>query len=48
MKLLLDTHAFLWFVKDNPRLSNHLKELIETNLNREQILNSHLFFSRNF
>ncbi len=29
MKLLLDTHAFLWFVKDNPRLSNHLKDLIE-------------------
>ncbi|MEM8719000.1 MAG: type II toxin-antitoxin system VapC family toxin [Cyanobacteria bacterium P01_G01_bin.39] len=29
MKLLLDTHTFLWFVNDNPRLSNHLKDLIE-------------------
>jgi len=29
MKLLLDTHTFLWFVNDNPKLSNHLKDLIE-------------------
>ena len=29
MKLLLDTHTFLWFVNDNPKLSNHLKYLIE-------------------
>ena len=29
MKLLLDTHLFLWFVNDNPRLSEHLKNLIE-------------------
>ena len=29
MKLLLDTHIFLWFVNDNPKLSNHLKDLIE-------------------
>jgi len=29
MNLLLDTHAFLWFVNDNPRLSDHLKDLIE-------------------
>ncbi|MGK7893312.1 MAG: type II toxin-antitoxin system VapC family toxin [Xenococcus sp. (in: cyanobacteria)] len=29
MKLLLDTHTFLWFVNDNPRLSDHLKDLIE-------------------
>ena len=29
MKLLLDTHSFLWFVNDNPRLSEHLKDLIE-------------------
>jgi len=21
MNLLLDTHAFLWFIEDNPRLS---------------------------
>jgi PIN domain nuclease of toxin-antitoxin system len=29
MKLLLDTHTFLWFVDDNPKLSNHFKDLIE-------------------
>ena len=29
MKLLLDTHTFLWFVNDNPRLSAYLKDLIE-------------------
>lgn len=29
MNLLLDTHVFLWFVNDNPKLSNHLKDLIE-------------------
>ena len=29
MKLLLDTHTFLWFVNDSPKLSNHLKDLIE-------------------
>ena len=28
MKLLLDTHAFLWFVLDDPRLSTHAKALI--------------------
>ena len=29
MKLLLDTHTFLWFVNDNPKLSDRLKGLIE-------------------
>ncbi len=29
MKLLLDTHTFLWFVNDNPKLSDHLKDIIE-------------------
>ena len=29
MKLLLDTHTFLWLVNDNPKLSNYLKDLIE-------------------
>ena len=33
MKLLLDTHTFLWFVNDNPKLSNHLKDLIEDTSN---------------
>jgi len=30
MKILLDTHAFLWFVDDNPRLSQVARELIES------------------
>ena len=29
MKLLLDTHTFLWFVNDSPKLSDRLKDLIE-------------------
>ncbi|MGL6344398.1 MAG: type II toxin-antitoxin system VapC family toxin [Waterburya sp.] len=29
MNLLLDTHVFLWFVNDHPKLSNHFKDLIE-------------------
>ena len=29
MRLLLDTHTFLWFVNDNSKLSNRLKDLIE-------------------
>ena len=33
MKLLLDTHTFLWFVNDYPKLSNHLKDLIEDTSN---------------
>ncbi len=30
MKLLLDTHAFLWFIDDNPRLSPRAKALLES------------------
>ena len=33
MRLLLDTHTFLWFVNDNPKLSNRLKDLIEDTSN---------------
>ena len=29
MTFLLDTDIFLWFVNDDPRLSNALKDLIE-------------------
>ena len=29
MKLLLDTHAFLWFLRDEARLSSHARSLIE-------------------
>ncbi|MDO4224209.1 MAG: type II toxin-antitoxin system VapC family toxin [Acinetobacter sp.] len=28
MKLLLDTHAFIWFIHDSPKLSNLAKSLI--------------------
>ena len=28
MKVLLDTHTFLWWVDDSPRLSNSVKEVI--------------------
>ena len=30
MKLLLDTHTFLWFINDNPRLSARAKALLES------------------
>jgi PIN domain nuclease of toxin-antitoxin system len=33
MNFLLDTHIFLWFVNDDPRLSTHLKDLIENENN---------------
>jgi PIN domain nuclease of toxin-antitoxin system len=29
MNIILDTHTFLWFVDDNPRLSNTARALIE-------------------
>ena len=29
MKLLLDTHSFIWFVEGNPALSPHARTLIE-------------------
>ena len=29
MRLLLDTHAFLWFIHDEPELSNEARDLIE-------------------
>lgn len=30
MKLLFDTHSFLWFIEDNPRLSERAKTLFES------------------
>jgi PIN domain nuclease of toxin-antitoxin system len=30
MKLLLDTHTFLWFIDDSPRLSASAKSLLES------------------
>jgi PIN domain nuclease of toxin-antitoxin system len=29
MKILLDTHAFIWFVSGDPRLGAHARQLIE-------------------
>ena len=29
MKILLDTHTFLWFISGNPQLSNYAQQLIE-------------------
>lgn len=32
MKLLLDTHAFLWFIEDSPRLRPQVKALLESDV----------------
>lgn len=32
MKLLLDTHTFLWFIDDNPKLSAAAKKLLESDV----------------
>jgi PIN domain nuclease of toxin-antitoxin system len=32
MKLLLDTHTFLWFIGDNPKLSAAAKKLLESDV----------------
>ena len=33
MNLLLDTHTFLWFINDDPRLNDRFKDLIENENN---------------
>jgi len=38
MKVLLDTHAFLWWITDSPRLSARAREVIQDS-------NNELFFS---
>lgn len=35
MKLLLDTHTFIWFVTDDPKLSPTAKALIENEYNEK-------------
>jgi PIN domain nuclease of toxin-antitoxin system len=35
VNLLLDTHAFLWFLDDDPQLSSKAKKLIEDAANRK-------------
>lgn len=37
MRVLLDTHAFLWFVLDDPDLSPHARTLIEDSQNDVEI-----------
>lgn len=37
MRFLLDTHTFIWFVTDSPKISATVKELIE-NENNEKLL----------
>ena len=37
MKLLLDTHTFLWFINGDSKLSNHAKKLIE-NVSNKRLL----------
>lgn len=37
MRLLLDTHTFLWFISGNPKLSDHARQLIE-DLSNERLL----------
>ena len=39
MRLLLDTHAFLWFVADDPQLSHNARRLIEEPAN-ERLLSA--------
>src|SRR3954470_17017182 len=39
MRLLLDTHAFLWFVADDPQLSKRARDLIEDPVN-ERLLSA--------
>ncbi len=34
MSFILDTHAFLWFISDNPRLSKKAKKTIENQRNK--------------
>ena len=34
MKLLLDTHTFIWFIEGNSKLSNKVKVLIESSDNQ--------------
>jgi len=37
MRILLDTHAFLWFASDDPKLPNSAKIFIE-NVNNERLI----------
>jgi PIN domain nuclease of toxin-antitoxin system len=43
MKLLLDTHSFLWFVLDDPKLSTLAKSLIENRENQRLLSKASLW-----
>lgn len=43
MKLLLDTHAFLWFIGGSPRLSSSARTLIEAPENERLISAASIF-----
>ena len=33
MKLLLDTHTVIWYIRDNPRLPKHIRQMIKDESN---------------
>ena len=33
MKLLLDTHTFIWYIWDDPRLPSHIRQMIKDDSN---------------
>lgn len=37
MKLLLDTHTFLWFIAGDSQLNNHARQLIENTNNKRYL-----------
>lgn len=43
MKLLLDTHTFLWFIDGNPRLSTIARQLIEDLANERWVSSASLW-----
>ena len=43
MKLMLDTHTFLWFIAGDAKLSQYTKELIENQDNQRHISSSALW-----
>lgn len=43
MNVLLDTHAFIWFVEGDPQLSDHARSLIESRQGRKCISVASLF-----
>ena len=37
MKLLLDTHTVIWYIWDDPRLPDHIRQMIKDNSNKVYI-----------